>query len=469
MQGGSMGGGADPAAALQAVTDQLMGMQEAEQQLAYALARNAANGASGAQRGGGGRPGQGGGAAGGSAPGGQAAGGAGADGGAAGAQARGQMQQAARGLLQAAQGVAQGMADARGRGQGKGQGKGEGKGKGKGRGKGRGKGQGRGGQGKGTGGTKGRPSGRGGARGPQLKSDQRGGYNEAQLHGEHEEDDEALLRVRRRAKEVADRQQTKRNLEDLGTDEYDAALLAVSRQVRELRVVLEQQEAKDREREWVAHQATGELDDSRLVDGVTGEKLIYRRRIEPDVPLGHQQKKPKRLSFVMDVSASMYRFNGEDGRLDRMTQAVAMLMESLDGFEHKYQWNIVGHSGNGPEISFVEFGQVPRGRVQRAQVMAQMVSASAIAASGDSTIEAIEAAVKRVAAQEADDYLVFVVSDANLGGYGITPEMLRRSLTSDPKVTACAVFIAERDAAEMLSTALPAGRGYVCLDVERCR
>merc|ERR1712070_948278 len=124
-----------------------------------------------------------------------------------------------------------------------------------------------------------------------------------------------------------------------------------------------------------------------------------------------------------------------------MIQGVAMLMESLEGFDHKYHWNIVGHSGNGPEISFVDFGQPPRTRQQRAQVLGQMNSASAIAASGDSTVEAIQAAVKRVASQEADDYLVFVVSDANLGGYGITPDMLKRALTADPKVTACVIFI----------------------------
>merc|ERR1719436_1742543 len=156
-------------------------------------------------------------------------------------------------------------------------------------------------------------------------------------------------------------------LEDLGTEQYDNAMEAVSRQIRELRVVLEQQEAKDREREWVAHQATGELDDNRLVDGVTGEKLIYRRRMEPDVPVGHQQKKPKRLAFVMDVSASMYRFNGEDGRLDRMAQSITMVMEALEGFSHKYDWCIVGHSGNGPEIPFVDFGHAPRSRIQRAE------------------------------------------------------------------------------------------------------
>eukprot|EP00933_Yihiella_yeosuensis_P064657 TRINITY_DN68111_c0_g1_i1.p1 TRINITY_DN68111_c0_g1~~TRINITY_DN68111_c0_g1_i1.p1 ORF type:complete len:180 (-),score=31.19 TRINITY_DN68111_c0_g1_i1:35-574(-) len=162
----------------------------------------------------------------------------------------------------------------------------------------------------------------------------------------------------------------------------------------------------------------------------------------------------------------MSRFNGEDGRLDRMIQAVAMIMESLEGFDHKYSWNIVGHSGNGPEIPFVEYGQPPRGRTQRATVLSQLRSASGMSASGDTTVEAIEAAVKRVSSQDADDYLVFVISDANLGGYGVTPEMLRKALIADPKVTACAIFIAERDAAEMLSNSLPTGRGYVCLDVE---
>lgn len=301
-----------------------------------------------------------------------------------------------------------------------------------------------------------------------MKSNQKGGYSDAMLAGQlTEEEEKALEQVKKRAEVVAERHATKKSLEDLGTEEYDHALEAVSRQVRELRVVLEQQEAKDKEREWIPNQATGELDDNRLVDGVTGEKLIYRRRKEPDLPLGQQQKKPKRLSFVMDVSASMYRFNGEDGRLDRMTQAVAMLMESLDGFDHKYHYNIVGHSGNGPEISFVDFAQPPRTKTARASVIGQMTSASAIAASGDSTVEAIEAAVKRVASQEADDYLVFIISDANLGGYGITTEMLRKALTADTKVTACAIFIAEKEAADMLSNGLPSGRGYVCLDVSQ--
>jgi len=457
MKGSMLGGdlASDLDAAFAAVTQQLMNMEGAEQGLAEVLAQaglqagmSGGTGGMQASEASGGRME-------GDMQGSRAGGGAGA-------AERSAIQQAASALLQAAQGVADGMAAARGQGQGRGQGRGAGRGRGRGRGRG-----GRGGRG--TRGSAGPRGGKGSGRGAQLKSNQRGGYGDRQLAGEFSEEEEqrTLEKIKAKAKELAHRQEVKRSLENLGTDEYDKALLAVDRQIRELRVVMEQQDAKDREREWVAHQAMGELDDQRLVDGVTGEKLIYRRRIEPDVPLGQHQKKPKRLSFVMDVSASMYRFNGEDGRLDRMIQAVAMVMESLDGFEHKYEWNVVGHSGNGPEIIFVDYGQPPRGRVQRAHVVSQMSSASSIAASGDSTVEAIEAAVKRITSQEADDYLIFVVSDANLGGYGITPDMLRRALTADPKVTACAIFIAEEEAAEMLSTGLPSGCGYVCLDVSK--
>jgi len=373
-------------------------------------------------------------------------------------RSKGLLGKAANSVLEAAGGLARAAGRAVGR-----------RGRGKGGGRGRGSGRGAGGSGQGSQGSRrGGRSGKGFGQGPQLSSNQKGGYTEAQLRGElTDEDQKAAARVLAKSKEVAKRDAVNRSLREFSSEQYDSALKAVSRQIRELRVVLEQQEAKDREREWVGHQATGELDDSRLVDGVTGEKLIYRKRIEPDVPMGHQMKRPKRLSFVMDVSASMSRFNGEDGRLDRMVQAIVMLMESLEGFDHKYVWNLVGHSGNGSEIIFVDYGNPPRTRQHRAQVISAVTSASAIAASGDSTTEAIATAVQRVAAEEADDYLVFAVSDANLGGYGITPELLRKVLTADPKVSASAIFIAEREAAQMLSTSLPPGRGFVCLDVSQ--
>ena len=37
-------------------------------------------------------------------------------------------------------------------------------------------------------------------------------------------------------------------------------------------------------------------------------------------------------------------------------QTAIMLMEALAGFEHKFDYAIVGHSGSGPQIPLVRFG-----------------------------------------------------------------------------------------------------------------
>lgn len=52
---------------------------------------------------------------------------------------------------------------------------------------------------------------------------------------------------------------------------------------------------------------------------------------------GSPQEKPKRLRLVVDVSGSMYRFNGVDGRLERSMEAVCMVMEAFENYEHKFK------------------------------------------------------------------------------------------------------------------------------------
>jgi hypothetical protein len=53
------------------------------------------------------------------------------------------------------------------------------------------------------------------------------------------------------------------------------------------------------------------------IEGITGTKAIYKTRGESQNDPTLLQLNPKRLSFVFDLSASMMRFNGHDGRLDR--------------------------------------------------------------------------------------------------------------------------------------------------------
>ena len=56
-----------------------------------------------------------------------------------------------------------------------------------------------------------------------------------------------------------------------------------------------------------------------------------------------EMEKPKRLKLVIDVSGSMYRFNGVDGRLERELEAILMVMEAFSGFESKIRYDIVGY------------------------------------------------------------------------------------------------------------------------------
>lgn len=53
--------------------------------------------------------------------------------------------------------------------------------------------------------------------------------------------------------------------------------------------------------------------------------------------VGSPQQKPKRLRLVVDVSGSMYRFNGVDGRLKRSMEAVCMVMEAFENYEEKFK------------------------------------------------------------------------------------------------------------------------------------
>lgn len=81
--------------------------------------------------------------------------------------------------------------------------------------------------------------------------------------------------------------------------------------------------------------------------------------------MGAPQTKPKRLKLVVDVSGSMYRFNGHDGRLDRQMEAVVMVMEAFHGFQNQILYDIVGHSGEDYSIKFVESNNPPADNNQR--------------------------------------------------------------------------------------------------------
>ncbi|KJE89891.1 hypothetical protein CAOG_008496 [Capsaspora owczarzaki ATCC 30864] len=298
------------------------------------------------------------------------------------------------------------------------------------------------------------------------------------------------------------RQAFEKRLAELNMSEHDAELyekfaIRVRKEVRELRVTLNSVEAKGQERVWLKNQTMGDIDDNRLIEGLTGEKNIYRRRGEQLPEPGAPQQHPKRMRFVMDVSGSMYRFNGFDGRLDRMLEAALMIMESFAGFEHKFSYELIGHSGDGPDIQFVPMqdapsrsssygstkkstssstgssleehgsrGKMPKTDKDRLRILQTMHAHAQYCISGDHTLEATRLAVDTLAkVEEADDRLVVVLSDANLDRYGIRPSVLANAMNAHENVNAFAVFIGSLgDQADFLAKNLPLGKGFVCMN-----
>ncbi|CAI2169627.1 3146_t:CDS:10 [Funneliformis geosporum] len=254
------------------------------------------------------------------------------------------------------------------------------------------------------------------------------------------------------------------NMTQADSDTFRSYLANVQREIRELRVILESIEAKNKERVWLKNQSSGDVDDTKLIEGLTGDRNIYKRRGENDPEVGFFQDLPKKMYFLFDISASMYRFNSHDRRLERSMEVALMVMESFKSFEHKFQYRIIGHSGDGPNIEFVKEGQYPRTEKESLKILNKMFNHSQFCLSGDNTVSATAYAIKDIVKEEADDYFVVVLSDANIQQYRINPEDISKVLKSDERVTSSIIFIGSlADQAEQLKKYL-GNKAHICMD-----
>lgn len=55
--------------------------------------------------------------------------------------------------------------------------------------------------------------------------------------------------------------------------------------------------AKGKERQWLKNQTYGDLDEAKLIEGITGERSIYRRRGEQDPEVGYIVQAILQLKF----------------------------------------------------------------------------------------------------------------------------------------------------------------------------
>ncbi|XP_026486549.2 von Willebrand factor A domain-containing protein 8 [Vanessa tameamea] len=284
------------------------------------------------------------------------------------------------------------------------------------------------------------------------------------------EKDDIPEHVKKAAREM-NRKAFEERLKEIKMSEYDAKLYgqflrAVQPQIGALRGVLAELQAKKKERQWSRHQTSGELDDGKIIEGITGERSIYRRRTEQDPPPGAPPDKPKRLRLVVDVSGSMYRFNSYDGRLERSMEAVVLMTEALKGYESRIRYDMYAHSGEEYALELVKVDRPPENEKERLQIIRTMHAHAQFCWSGDNTLRAAQHALGALAAEDADEAVLLVLSDANLRRYGIRPEDLGAILTSDPRVQAHVIFIGSLgDEAATLLRRLPVGHAHVCMDV----
>ncbi|KAF5377791.1 hypothetical protein D9757_008075 [Collybiopsis confluens] len=277
----------------------------------------------------------------------------------------------------------------------------------------------------------------------------RGGYKRLYKNGDVRQLPEQARRevseeIRAKAREMA-RQELQRRLEELDMSAMEAKgygqlLQATQSHMVSLFDLLEHLAAKEEERVWMKRQTDGELDDSRLTEGITGESTVYKRRTMEKPEIGRPQIKPKRIRFIFDLSASMYRFQ-YDGRLQR----TVMLMETFDRLSRKdkYVWDMCGHSGDESVIELIKAGEPPVELKERWKVTEKMNMIPQYAFAGDNTVEAIQKGVDEVAKFDADDWFVITITDANFGRYQITPEEISRVMKRQPKVNTALICIGE--------------------------
>lgn len=273
---------------------------------------------------------------------------------------------------------------------------------------------------------------------------------------------EAKARARTMATEALDKKLTELKMGKVEWKRFDDLYQQVALQIQQLQVMLKSISRHKHERVWLHRQTSGELDDTRLVDAVTGEKNVFKKRGigSKNIPYGKQSSDPISIKLVADVSASMYRFNGYDGRLQRLLEATLMIMESLKD-NQKFKLEIVGHNGDNAYIPFFDPEQSSLDPGVELQILEGMVAHTQYTFPGDRTLEAIDNAIQ--SAREGD--VIIVVSDANLRRYRISPTDISTLFRHHQGIHTHLILIGGFDEeVDRLVRAIPNERAQVCLD-----
>lgn len=168
----------------------------------------------------------------------------------------------------------------------------------------------------------------------------------------------------------------------------------------------------------------------------------------------------------MDISGSMYTFNRIDRRLQRLQELATFIFESFEGFEAKYDYRMVGHSGTGAEAErLVDWGCPPRSDKDRLQLVKTMEAHAQFCRPGDHTLEGTVLAIDEIGRQPADERFAVIVSDADLQRYNIDVKRWNQILQKDASVKAYVILISNNvSEAERIKATLAPGRAHICAE-----
>jgi hypothetical protein len=272
--------------------------------------------------------------------------------------------------------------------------------------------------------------------------------------------EESKRRAKEMAAEALDKKLKELDMGKLDWKRYEYLRNQVEEQIAQLKSYLKDLKKRSEEREWVKHQTTGELDENRIVDALAGERDVFKRRGDPNDTNYFPNSDPVKLKLIVDISASMYRFNGYDQRLERLLEAVLMMMECFRS-DKRFKLYIVGHNGSSAKIPLVS-PELDLNEATQLRVLECMVANTQYTSPGDNTIDAVSIAVEESSKGE----LIIIISDANLDRYGISADDL--SPLQSHNVHAHLIFIGSlgNEAAELASQ-IPNKRAQVCFESSR--
>jgi hypothetical protein len=269
--------------------------------------------------------------------------------------------------------------------------------------------------------------------------------------------EEAARRARIMAKEALEQKLKEIKMGNNDWKRYSNLRSQVEEQITQLKSHLREIKKRSEERVWMKKQSSGELDENRLVDALAGERDVFRRRGNPSNVSNPTASEKINIKLIVDISASMYRFNSYDQRLERLLEATLMMMDTMRD-DKRFSFNIIGHNGSSAEIPLVN-PKTPLDEATQLKVLECMVANTQYTYAGDNTVRAIDLAVAGAAKGE----LIIVISDANLERYDISVDDL--SPLQSPNVHAHLIFIGSLgDEASHLANIIPNNRAQVCFD-----